>query len=126
MPEQNAEDGKGAVKMDCRSFESKIPAYIAGQLKMEEMQEFLDHADRCSECYDELEITYSVMQGIRQLDSEDGLSSGSVMSLDSSLYFAEERVRRWTLGRVMKYALGTAAFWSVLSTLWFQLRIWLA
>ncbi|MCI8402219.1 MAG: zf-HC2 domain-containing protein [Lachnospiraceae bacterium] len=112
--------------MDCRTFESKIPAYIAGQLKMEEMQEFLDHAESCSECYDELEITYTVMQGIRQLDSEDGLGNASHMSLDSSLYFARERVRNFTLGRVIKYALTTAAFWSVLSTLWFQVRFWLA
>lgn len=112
--------------MDCRTFESKIPAYIAGQLKIEEMQEFLDHADSCSECYDELEITYSVMQGIRQLDNEDGLTEETTMSLDSSLYFAEERVQRWTMARIIKYALSTAAFWSVLATLWFQVRFWLA
>lgn len=111
--------------MDCRTFGSKIPLYIAGQLKMDEMQEFLDHADTCSDCYDELEITYSVMQGIRELDSEDGVSNGAMMSLDSSLYFAEERVQRWTLGRVAKYALSTAAFWGVLVTLWFQIRMWL-
>ena len=113
--------------MNCRTFESKIPAYISGQLKMAEMQEFLDHANSCSECYDELEITYSVMQGIRQLDSEDdGITGGTSMSLDSSLYFAEERVQRWTFGRVIKYALSTAAFWSVLTTLWFQIRFWIA
>ncbi len=112
--------------MDCRAFESKIPAYIAGQLQMEEMQEFLDHADSCGECYDELEITYSVMQGIRQLDSEDGLISANSLSLNASLFFARERVHRWTFGRVVKYALGTAAFWSVLVTLWFQARYWLA
>jgi hypothetical protein len=111
--------------MDCRTFESKIPAYIAGQLKLDEMQDFLDHAATCSECYDELEITYSVMQGIRQLDNEDGLSADVTISLDSSLYFARERVHRWVLARVIKYALTTAAFWSILSTLWFQVRFWL-
>lgn len=112
--------------MTCRVFESKIPAYIQGRLQIEEMQEFLDHAHTCHECYDELEITYSVMQGIRQLDSEDGLASDETVSLDVSLFFAQERVRRFTLACVVKYALSTAAFWSVLSTLWFQLRLWLA
>lgn len=111
--------------MDCRTFESKIPAYIAGQLQMEEMQDFLAHTESCSECYDELEITYSVMQGIRQLDNEDGLTADVTMSLNSSLYFARERVRRWILARVIKYALTTAAFWSILCTLWFQIRFWL-
>lgn len=111
--------------MDCRAFESNISAYIAGRLKIEEMQEFLDHARNCRECYDELEITYSVIQGVRQLDSEDGLAPADLLSLDASLYFAEERVRRHTAGRVVKYALSTAAFWSVLSTLWFQLRFWM-
>lgn len=111
--------------MDCRTFESKIPAYIAGQLKIEEMQEFLDHAKSCRECYDELEITYSVMQGIRELDSEDGLTENPSVSLNSSLFFAEDRVHRRTMGRVVKYALSTAAFWSILCTLWFQIRFWL-
>lgn len=113
--------------MDCRTFESKIPAYIAGQLNMEEMQEFLEHMDGCSQCYDELEITYSVMQGIRQLDSEDGDTEAKdlELSLESSLYFAQDRVQKWTTRLVIKYALNTAAFWSVLVTLWFQVRFWI-
>lgn len=111
--------------MTCRTFESRIPAYIAGQLEIEEMQDFLDHAKTCGECYEELEITYSVMQGIRQLDSEDGLATEDILSLDSSLSLAEERVHRFTMARIVKYALSTAAFWSVLCTLWFQLRLWL-
>jgi len=112
--------------VNCHAFELKIPAYIAGQLNIEEMEEFLDHVDGCGECYDELEITYSVMQGIRQLDSDEDFSSSAGMSLDSSLYFARERVRRWLFGRAMKYALATAAFWGVLMTLWFQIRFWFA
>ena len=113
--------------MDCRTFESKIPAYIAGQLNMEEMQEFLEHLDSCRECYDELEITYSVMQGIRQLDSEDGDTSAKdlELSLDRSIYFSQDRVQKWTTRLVIKYALNTAAFWSVLMTLWFQFRFWI-
>lgn len=113
--------------MDCRTFESKIPAYIAGKLNMEEMQAFLEHADGCGSCYDELEITYSVMQGIRQLDSEDGDTEARdlELSLESSLYFAQDRVQKWTTRLVIKYALNTAAFWSVLMTLWFQIRFWI-
>ena len=113
--------------MDCRTFESKIPAYIAGQLNMEEMQEFLEHLDSCREGYDELEITYSVMQGIRQLDSEDGDTTAKdlELSLDRSIYFSQDRVQKWTTRLVIKYALNTAAFWSVLMTLWFQFRFWI-
>ena len=113
--------------MDCRTFESKIPAYIAGQLNMEEMQEFLEHLDSCRECYDELEITYPVMQCIRQLDSEDGDTTAKdlELSLDRSIYFSQDRVQKWTTRLVIKYALNTAAFWSVLMTLWFQFRFWI-
>ena len=94
---------------------------------MEEMQEFLEHLDSCRECYDELEITYSVMQGIRQLDSEDGDTTAKdlELSLDRSIYFSQDRVQKWTTRLVIKYALNTAAFWSVLMTLWFQFRFWI-
>ena len=91
------------------------------------MQEFLEHLDSCRECYDELEITYSVMQGIRQLDSEDGDTTAKdlELSLDRSIYFSQDRVQKWTTRLVIKYALNTAAFWSVLMTLWFQFRFWI-
>lgn len=111
--------------MDCRTFEDLIPDYIAGKQDPATMQEFLEHVHQCHDCYEELEITYSVIQGIRELDSEAGLTDHSMMSLKSSLYFAEERVRTWTVSRVIRYALSTAAFWSVLCIVWLQIRLWM-
>lgn len=111
--------------MDCRTFESLIPDYIAGKLEPDVMQEYLEHARQCHDCYEELEITYSVMQGIRELDNEAGLTDENMLSLETSLYFAEERVRNWTVSRVLRYALNTVAFWSILCTVWLQIRLWM-
>jgi hypothetical protein len=111
--------------MDCRQFEWLISDYIAGKLEPDVLQEFLQHASSCHDCYEELEISYSVMQGIRELDNESSHYDQNLLSLDTSLYFAEERVRNWTIGRVIRYALSTVAFWSVLCTLWLQIQIWM-
>lgn len=111
--------------MDCRTFESLIPDYIAEKQEPAVLQEFLEHVKHCHDCYEELEITYSVMQGIRELDNQAGLTDQNMLSLNTSLYFAEERVRNWTIARVIRYALSTAAFWSVICTVWLQIRLWM-
>ncbi len=116
---------KEAPQMNCRQCESRISAYISGQMPMEEMQEFLDHVNHCPDCYDDLETTYTVIQGIRQLDSEDGLAKPNEMSLQANITYAEEKIHRWTIGRIARYALNTAAFWSVIAALWFQILWWI-
>ncbi len=65
------------------------------------------------------------MQGLKALDSEEGRISGKdALSLADSLELAHDRIGRWTFGRVLKYALNTVTFWSILVILWFQIIRW--
>lgn len=47
--------------MDCRTAEGMVSSYIKHDLPLNELEEFLDHVQNCSSCYDELE-TYFIVQ----------------------------------------------------------------
>ncbi len=61
------------TELDCRTAESMVARYINHTLKTDELEEFLDHIEHCSSCYDELETYFIVNKVTQQLvEQEDG------------------------------------------------------
>ena len=56
--------------MDCREAQSLIIPFIEGKLNDEQNTIFIDHVEHCSDCYDELEVYFIALSGIRQLDGD--------------------------------------------------------
>ena len=46
--------------IDCRQAETLVARYIKHTLSTDELEEFLDHIEHCSSCYDELETYFIV------------------------------------------------------------------
>lgn len=61
-------DIKGSGAMDCRTAEGMVNSYIEHKLPVDELEEFLDHIQECSSCYDELETYFIVHEVMQQLD----------------------------------------------------------
>ncbi len=62
---------KGQVsEMDCRTAESMVNRYIDHTLRVDELEEFLDHVESCPSCYDELETYFIVHEVTQQLDNQ--------------------------------------------------------
>ena len=59
--------------MDCHEAQKMITRYIRGELNRTETDEFLDHVMNCKECYDELEIYYTIDMGLKELDGVEPL-----------------------------------------------------
>ena len=49
-----------------------VNQYMNHTLSIEEMEEFLDHIQSCSSCYDELETYFIVHEAMRQLAEDEG------------------------------------------------------
>lgn len=59
--------------IECRLSESMVTKYINHTLSVDELEEFLNHIEHCSSCFDELETYFIVHKAIQQLDEkEDG------------------------------------------------------
>lgn len=56
--------------MDCLEAQSKMLAFVKNELEEEETEAFLAHVDQCQECCEELQINYSVYEGIKMLDND--------------------------------------------------------
>lgn len=61
-------DKKDGVQMDCRTAEGMVNSYIEHKLPVDELEDFLDHIQECSSCYDELETYFIVHEVMQQLD----------------------------------------------------------
>ncbi len=70
--------------LNCKEFESYIPAFIDKKLDYKTMEEFRSHYESCPECREELSIQFLVTVGVWHLDNDD----------DSAFDFEDELRRR--------------------------------
>ena len=54
--------------MDCLKAQTCITSYVDGELTGETLKEFLLHVKWCTNCREELEIYYTLIEATRQLD----------------------------------------------------------
>lgn len=71
--------------MTCLEAQSKIIAYIENDLERTKKQEFLNHVRECKDCKEELNIYYTMIEGMRQLDENDTLSENFSDALDERM-----------------------------------------
>ena len=97
---------KGQInELDCRTTESMVARYINHTLKTDELEEFLDHIEHCSSCYDELETYFIVNKVTQQLDEQE---DGSTLDFQSLLEQDIRKSRRYIHNRrCMQLAGGT-------------------
>lgn len=86
--------------MECKEAEKLIPLFLEDELETDELREFMEHIDKCSECKEELSIQFLVSEGLIRLET------GNVFDLQnelkdrmdnagSALHFRENL--KWTL-----------------------------
>lgn len=84
--------------MDCKQAQGLITAFINDQLNdSEELQAFLEHVEGCKECKEELEVTYSLVTAMKQLDAGEDLSDNFIADLNDKIaecYLEMYRKRR--------------------------------
>lgn len=56
--------------MNCLEAQGMMLAFVKNELEDDETEAFLSHVDHCRECYEELQINYSVYEGIKMLDND--------------------------------------------------------
>lgn len=91
--------------MDCKRAMELMTQFISEQLDAGDVQAFLDHIDSCPECREELEVTYSLMTAMKQLDENTDLSDNYIEELNQKIetcYLDElKRKRSCTRRRIL-------------------------
>lgn len=110
--------------LKCREAERMVMPYIEGRLSDMELEKFLRHIEICPDCREELEIYYTVSEGLKQLDEDESGDYDITGALEDSLDLSWLRVRAAKLRKVVCYAVDTLSMTGLLTALILQLRIW--
>ena len=60
--------------MNCMDCQKMIMPFINEELDNGQLSQFLDHLKICSECFEELEVYYIILESMKQLDENQELS----------------------------------------------------
>ena len=85
--------------MDCKLARRNIHLYIDNLLSSEDAEPFLKHIHSCPDCYEELEISFIMLEGIRRLDNGGDIAIDFQQELDNRinkelLHFHRSRRKR--------------------------------
>jgi anti-sigma factor RsiW len=57
--------------MECFEVDTKLIAYLDHSLEDEELQAFLKHLEKCPECREEVELFFTLMEGLKQMEEDE-------------------------------------------------------
>ncbi|MFG6329244.1 MAG: zf-HC2 domain-containing protein [Lachnospiraceae bacterium] len=71
--------------MQCKEVQGKFIPFINDELNHKELKEFLAHIRQCKDCQEEYDIYYTMIMGMRYLESDNNKTE---LEIDS-----EQRIR---------------------------------
>lgn len=71
--------------MNCQKAQSMVLNFINNQLDKEETKEFIEHIRGCKDCWEELEIYYVMLIGLKQLDEGGELAADFKKKLQNEI-----------------------------------------
>ena len=80
--------------MTCLEAQSNIMAFIEKKLPDDVIPDFVKHMRYCKNCREELEIYYTLIVGMHQVDNNQELSQNFAKDLENELNRLEHRVKQ--------------------------------
>lgn len=72
--------------------QGQITAFINDELNITELDKFIDHIDSCEDCKEELEVYYTLLTAMKQLDEDKNLSDDFNQELKEKLDKTQEKI----------------------------------
>ena len=112
--------------MKCLEFQQQINDFLDDRLTIAQTGVFVEHADACQECMEELELRYMIRVGILEQDRYDrDMNYDYGQRLKRILERCRKQIKVRYICRILKYSLSTLTFWGTLALMVIQFRIWL-
>ena len=95
--------------MDHLEAQSYIMPFIEGKVPDKKQNDFVIHMRNCSKCHEELEIYYTLIVGMRQLDTHQNLSTDFNADLEKELTKMGSRARQKKRMKLSAFSIGVAS-----------------
>ena len=89
--------------------QSYIMPFIEGRLPDTKQLEFVMHMNTCKECHEELEIYYTLINGMQQLDKKEALTGNYPKDLENKLKKLEHHAKGIRRIRMSTFSIVTVA-----------------
>lgn len=98
--------------MTCLEAQSNIMAFIEKKLPDDRISDFVKHMRYCKNCREELEIYYTLIVGMHQVDHNQELSQNFAKDLEDELNRLEHKVKKAKRFKLSTFGIifGTAVF----------------
>lgn len=90
--------------MQCKDVQGRFIPFINNELKQKELKEFLEHLRQCKDCHEEYDIYYTMIMGMRYLESDNNKTEFKIDS-EQKLKEAEDYIFQCRILRIEKIVL---------------------
>lgn len=105
---------KERKNMNCRIAEGMVNKYINHTLPLNDLEDFLEHIEKCSSCYDELATYFIVHKAMQQLDEKQ---EDSVLDFKELLEEDIRKSRRYIRRKKFHRAIAAVAVCALIAAL---------
>lgn len=110
--------------MECKEVQKLVTKYISKEIEDKELAQFLEHIETCKECYEELEINYTIFSALMQLDDIPNASYDMNAMLLEELKASKKYMIRKRAFDSFKKAIYVIAIVAVIIVAIIQIRLW--
>ena len=83
-----------AVKMlKCNEVQKYIKPYVEGNTDIFETIELIEHIEKCEDCYEELEIYYILINGLKKIDNDEDGAFNIKKELNDRIKNSKKKIR---------------------------------
>ncbi|PXV95957.1 putative zinc finger protein [Lachnotalea glycerini] len=111
--------------MECKEAQKLVTKYIADDITEQELEQFMEHIQICKDCYDELEINYTIFSAFVQLDNNEDSSDDINAMLLEKLKASRKYIRRKKIFNHYRILIYIAAMIVLAIIILVQLGLWL-
>ena len=91
--------------MTCLEAQSNIMAFVEKKLPDDKVKDFVKHMKNCPNCSEELEIYYTLIIGMRELDNNEELSQDFKKELNEELNRINNKVKKVKRFKVSSFSI---------------------
>ncbi len=88
--------------MTCFEAQSLITPFINETLEDDKLGQFLDHINTCDSCRDDLEVYFTLLNGMKQLDENKNIANNFHIDLDGFLHKQEDKIIQHKMQKIKK------------------------
>lgn len=103
--------------MTCFEAQCLITPFINEELALLQLEDFIEHINHCADCKEDLEVYFTLLNGMKQLDENKNRTNNFQVDLEGFIHKQEEKILQEKSKKIQKRII--LCLFMLLLGLWF-------